>query len=122
MKTSIKAVLLSAFVCPGSGHFYLKKPLLGNVFLLSSLASLSFLFWHAYQRAQVISEQILNGEIPLELNAIYSAVTQAPVGNEALYVNLATAGFIISWLIAAIDAFRLGKRADEAEPTTSNTN
>ena len=115
MKTSVKAALISAFVCPGGGHFYLTKTLVGNLFLLSSLVSLSVLLWHAYQRAQVISEQILRGEIPLELNAIYSAVTQAPMGNEALYVNLATAGFILTWALAALDAYRLGKRIDDQQ-------
>ncbi|MEZ9595737.1 hypothetical protein AB4298_13975 [Shewanella sp. 10N.261.52.F9] len=113
MKTSMKALLLSVLACPGAGHFYLKKPLMGTVFLISSLGGLSYLLWHAYERAQLISQQILNGQIPLELNAIYSAVTQAPVGNEALYVNLATAGFVLSWAIAAIDAYRLSKRVDE---------
>ncbi|MCK8045881.1 hypothetical protein MSG37_13405 [Shewanella sp. 1CM18E] len=113
MKTSVKAVLLSALACPGAGHFYLKKPMIGSVFILSSFAALSYLIWHAYERAQLISQQILNGEIPLELNAIYSAVTQAPVGNEALYVNLATAGFVLAWAIAALDAYRLGKQVDE---------
>ncbi|GIU23562.1 hypothetical protein L2719_05255 [Shewanella schlegeliana] len=115
MKTSVKAALLSAFVCPGSGHFYLKKHAMGKVLLVTTIASLCFLLWHAYQRAQLISQQILKGEIPLELNAIYSAVTQAPVGNEALYINIATIGFIAAWVIGVIDSYRLGKLADDAE-------
>ncbi|ABV89009.1 DUF6677 family protein [Shewanella pealeana] len=114
MKTSVKAALLSAFICPGSGHFYLKKRAMGNILLVSSLAALSFLLWHAYQRAQQISQQILNGEIPLQLDAIYSAVTQAPVGNEALYINIATIGFILAWGIGIIDSYRLGKKQDDA--------
>ncbi|MGS0690055.1 DUF6677 family protein [Shewanella sp. 0m-4] len=115
MKTSIKAALLSAFICPGSGHFYLKKYAMGKVLLVTTVTSLCFLLWHAYQRAQIISQQILNGEIPLELNAIYSAVTQAPLGNEALYINIATMGFILAWVIGIIDSYRLGKQLDDAE-------
>ncbi|WP_299805585.1 DUF6677 family protein [uncultured Shewanella sp.] len=115
MKTSVKAALLSAFVCPGSGHFYLKKRAMGNILLVSTLAALSFLLWHAYERAQQISQQILNGEIPLQLDAIYSAVTQAPVGSEALQINIATIGFILAWGIGVIDAYRLGKKLDDAE-------
>ncbi|MGS0680341.1 DUF6677 family protein [Shewanella sp. 125m-7] len=115
MKTSIKAALLSAFVCPGSGHFYLKKQAMGKVLLVTTMASLCFLLWHAYQRAQIISQQILHGEIPLELNAIYSAVTQAPVGSEALYINIATAGFILAWGVGIIDSYRIGKKLDDAE-------
>ena len=115
MKTSIKAALISAFVCPGSGHFYLKKYAMGKVLLVTTVLSLCYLLWHAYQRAQIISQQILNGEIPLELNAIYSAVMQAPVGNEALYINLATMGFILAWGVGVIDSYRLGKQLDDAE-------
>lgn len=115
MKKSLKAALLSAFVCPGCGHFYLKKPTTGKLLLVTTIATLCFLLWHAYQRAQLISQQILNGEIPLELNAIYSAVTQAPVGNEALYINIATMGFILAWLVGILDAYRLGKKHDDAE-------
>ncbi|ABZ78325.1 conserved hypothetical protein [Shewanella halifaxensis HAW-EB4] len=115
MKTSVKAALLSAFVCPGSGHFYLKKNTTGKLLLITTVMTLCFLLWHAYQRAQVISQQILNGEIPLQLDAIYSAVTQAPVGNEALYINIATMGFIAAWVIGIIDSYRLGKQADDAE-------
>ncbi|MCG9730233.1 hypothetical protein L1D44_10265, partial [Shewanella sp. Isolate13] len=107
--------LLSAFVCPGSGHFYLKKHAMGKLLLFTTITSLCFLIWHAYQRAQLISQQILNGEIPLELNAIYSAVTQAPVGNEALYINIATMAFVAAWAIGVIDAYRQGKRLDDAE-------
>lgn len=112
MKTSTKAALLSAFIFPGAGHFYLKQRGVGNLILVTTIASLSYLCWHAYQRAQLISEQIFSGEIPLQLDAIYSAVTQAPVGNEAIWINLATAGFIVTWIIGIADAYRLGRRQD----------
>ncbi|PKG58437.1 hypothetical protein CXF83_20680 [Shewanella sp. Choline-02u-19] len=112
MKTSTKAALLSAFIFPGAGHFYLKQRAVGNLILVTTIASLSYLCWHAYQRAQLISEQIFSGEIPLQLDAIYSAVTQAPVGNEAIWINLATAGFIVTWIIGIADAYRLGRRQD----------
>ncbi len=115
MKTSIKAVLLSAFVCPGAGHFYLKKMTTGKLILVTAIAALSYLCWHAYQKAQLISEKIISGEIPLQLDAIYSAVTQAPVGNEALWINIATAAFVLSWLFGIADSYRLGRQQDKQE-------
>ena len=108
MKIAIKAALISAFIFPGAGHFYLKKATIGKVILVSSVLSLSYLGWHAYQKAQLISAKIISGEIPLQLDAIYSAVTQAPVGTEAVLINIATLVFALSWLIGVLDAYRLG--------------
>ena len=115
MKTSVKAALLSAFVCPGAGHFYLKQRTAGNIILVTAVAAISYLCWHAYQKAQLISEKIINGEIPLQLDAIYSAVTQAPAGKEALWINIATAAFVLSWLFGVADSYRLGRQQDKQE-------
>ncbi|WOT04741.1 DUF6677 family protein [Shewanella youngdeokensis] len=115
MKIAIKAALLSAIVCPGAGHFYLKRQAVGKLIFVTAIAALTYLTWHAYFRAQLISEQILNGEIPLQLNAILSAITQAPVGDVATGINVASAAFILAWGIGVADAYRIGRQQDHKQ-------
>jgi TM2 domain-containing membrane protein YozV len=47
MKVSYKAALLSAFVFPGVGHFYLKKYWRGGVIMFIVLSGLGFMVWSA---------------------------------------------------------------------------
>jgi len=115
MKNAIKAALLSAFVFPGAGHFYLKKAAVGNLILVPAVTAIGYLSWQAYQKALLISQKIVNGEIPLQLNALYHAITQAPVGSEALLINISTSVFILSWLASIVDAYRLGNKLDNSD-------
>lgn len=74
----LKAVLLSAFVCPGAGQFLLGYKKLGGCFVLISMVCLGILTYFAIEQAQVISAKILAGEIPLVFSAIYAEVTKMP--------------------------------------------
>ena len=47
MKISYKAALLSAFVFPGVGQFYLKRYWRGLVIMLLSCTGLGYLIWSA---------------------------------------------------------------------------
>ncbi|AQS40345.1 hypothetical protein Sps_05276 [Shewanella psychrophila] len=113
MKKAITAALISAFVCPGTGHFYLKKYNIGTLISAVSLSGLAYLLYQAVERAQEISDQILSGAVPLDFNLIYQMVTEQPSGAKALYVSIATWVFIIGWLVGVIDAYRLGHALDK---------
>ncbi|MEI6858693.1 MAG: hypothetical protein V5788_02695 [Shewanella sp.] len=114
MNKAITAALISALVCPGTGHFYLKKYNIGTLISAVSLSGLAYLLYQAVERAREISDQILSGAIPMDFNLIYQMVTEQPSGEASLYVSIATGIFIIGWLIGIIDAYRLGLALDKS--------
>ncbi|QFU24586.1 hypothetical protein FM038_022235 [Shewanella eurypsychrophilus] len=113
MKKAITASLLSAFVCPGAGHFYLKKYNIGTLISAVSLTGLVYLLYQAVERAREISDQILSGAVPLDIEIITRLVTQPPAN--AQYVTLATWVFILGWAVGIFDAYRQGHALDKKE-------
>ncbi|WP_076411993.1 DUF6677 family protein [Shewanella sp. UCD-KL12] len=113
MNKAITASLLSAFVCPGAGHFYLKKYNTATLISACSLTGLVYLLYQAVERAKEISEQILSGAVPLDISVITKLITEQPANGQ--YVTLATWVFILGWAIGVFDAYRQGNAIDKRE-------
>jgi len=120
MSKAIKAVMLSALVFPGSGHFYLKRFKGGAVLAGAALLALYVLVSKAVERALVISDRIQRGEIAPDIAAISEYVSRQSAGNEAQSINLATAVLIIAWLIGIIQAYRIGRSMDSGAAGTDS--
>ena len=75
MQLSNKALLYSALIFPGGGHFLLRRYVPGSLLAGVAFACLVVLVMHAIEAAQKVSEQILLGEIPLDIGLIREAVT-----------------------------------------------
>ena len=112
MKKSTKAALLSALVFPGVGHIYLKKYVTGSLLAGAAFTALYYLTAKAIARAMQIVDKIQSGEIPPDIAVITELVPKAPTGTEALLINIATAIFIISWIVGMVDAYRIGRLHD----------
>ena len=115
MSKSQNAVLLSAFVYPGSGHFYLKKYVQGIILAGVATASLYFLLLTTIEMAQEISDKILSGEIPVDVARIAEAILEQLASSNTQLINIATYSFIICWLISMFDSYRLGCKEDKAD-------
>ncbi|MFB2639636.1 hypothetical protein ACE02P_16515 [Shewanella bicestrii] len=120
MKKALTAGLLSAFIAPGSGHFYLKHKRSALVFFSLAVVSLMLLLMQIYQVAQVIALDIQNGTLPLDVGVISAEITQRTQttmanANELLY------GFLLCWLVALLDSIRLGLKQDKQDALTTNT-
>ncbi|MFB2660831.1 hypothetical protein [Shewanella mangrovisoli] len=120
MKKALTAGLLSAFIAPGSGHFYLKHKRSALVFFSLAVISLMLLLMQIYQVAQVIALEIQNGTLPLDVGVISAEITQQTQttmanANELLY------GFLLCWLVALVDSIRLGLKQDKQDALTTNT-
>lgn len=109
MNNSMKAALLSAFVFPGAGHFFLKKPIAGAVLVGTAFAALYLIISTAVERALQIAEKIQSGQVQLEVAAIAELVSKQPPGSETQMLNIATAVFFISWLIGIVDSYRVAR-------------
>lgn len=114
MRKSIKAALFSTLLFPGAGHFLLKRYLRGLVFFVPALLCILFLINYAFNEASVIAEQMTNGTLPLDPEAIAKLVTNPP-GDTQFKLQAATWIFFICWIIAIIDSFQLGYAAEKTE-------
>jgi hypothetical protein len=115
MKKSTKAVLLSALVFPGAGHFFLKKRISGAIIAVASLAAFYLIVSNMLERVRQFADKILSGEVNLDEAAIAELLSRQPVGSESQLLDIAWAVLIISWLIGIVDSYRCGRTQDESE-------
>lgn len=106
MKKSLKAILLSALVFPGAGHFFLKKYLAGSILLCLFLVPIYLIFSEVVTKTEAVIAQIQTGAIPLDVTAISDILTST-VNSQALSIE--TNVLIIIWVIGIIDSYRLGR-------------
>ncbi len=117
MKKSTKAVLLSAFLCPGAGHFYLKKHISGCVFTGAFISVLVVFVAEVIniteQVTAQLTAQINAGEIALDITALTVFLTEKLQAFETQSLSQISYLLMILWLAAAVDAYRVGRRADQ---------
>ena len=114
MKRSTKAVLLSALVFPGAGHWYLAKKWSALLLMLAASAALYVLMSSAWSQANLIAEQILSGELQPEIGALLDQMAEQNGINSSSGLTIATAWMGIVWFVGILDVWRVG-RADPAE-------
>ena len=105
MNNSVKAILLSTLLYPGSGHFFLKKQIKGCIFAALFSLPLLLLFSEIINKTNQIIAQIESGNIPLDIIAISKALTEI-TSDSTVHIYLMGA----VWVISALDAYRLGKQ------------
>lgn len=114
MRKTVKAVLFSALIFPGTGHFTLGRYKRGLLFFIPALLGLLILVYAAIDKAQTLAAQIGQGQVPLDAVALSDLVLSSTGENELLVLNIATWLLIICWIAGMIDSFRVGKAADRA--------
>lgn len=120
MHRATKAALLSAFIFPGCGHFYLKSTLRGAVFALVSAGCLYVLISNAANIANDISEKILSGDIPLDISRLIAEITSQLNGSVSDSLNNAILLLLGCWGISIIDSFILGRKLDLPSKNDNN--
>lgn len=113
MKRSTKAALLSAFVYPGAGHWYLARKWSALLYILAATAALYVLISGAWSQANLIAEQILSGEVQPEIGALLDQMAEHGSINQSGRFTIATVWMGIVWFAGILDAWRLGR----ADPT-----
>lgn len=113
MKKSTKAILLSALVFPGTGHFFLKKYIPGIILGSVSFAGIYYLISKSVERALEIAEKIQNGDTQIDIAAITELVSKQPMGTDAQLLNIATVALFICWIVGIVDSYRVGSNADK---------
>jgi len=114
MTPPLKAMLISALVFPGGGHFYLKKHFTGALLAGISLVGIYLLLSTAMEAAQAISLQIQSGEIPLDIGRIQEAISEQTAARGSITTKAATWLLVICWLAGIADSYRLGRQQGQA--------
>lgn len=121
MKLAYKAVLYSALIYPGGGHFLLKHYAMGTVYAAIATACLGTLLVRAMEFAQGISERILSGEIPLDIAQIRAEISLGALADGSPTVSIATWLLVGCWIVAGADAFRRGRQHDRTAAATTTS-
>jgi len=61
------------------------------------------------ESAQRIAEQIQSGEGPLDIAEISALLAEQPAGSDSQLFNIASAVFIVAWLVGIFDSYRTGR-------------
>lgn len=115
MNKSTKAVLLSALLFPGCGHFYLKKPYMGCFLTVISVVCLCFVTVSIFSLAKAISDKILKGEIAPDMIEITTAITKGLADTGLHQLNVLTITLFSCWIIGMLDSYRVGRMEDLKE-------
>jgi hypothetical protein len=121
MNNSLKGVLFSGLILPGLGQIVLKNYKRGAAIMLTVLVSLSIVVVKAEQQALAILEKIESEGGAISMRTMSNAATQASATSGSLTFNLVLWLVILCWIIGIFDAYRIGKRKDIEEDSTSQT-
>ena len=119
MSNSIKAALLSGLVFPGIGQVVLKRYRRGVVLMLIVLACLFIVVAKAVQQAFSVLKQIELAGGTINVDAILNVATQSSTNSDSIVFNSILLLIIVCWILGVVDAYRIGKKRDLEEQSTS---
>ena len=109
MNKAIKAALLSAFVCPGAGHFFLKKIKTAALFFAAFCFSFYFIIEAVIVKAQQIVDQMVTGQTPIDVLSVSQNISDM-MANTVHSLNVQMYLLLAIWTVSIIDSYRLGKK------------
>jgi hypothetical protein len=112
MSTTKKAVLLSALLFPGAGHYFLKRYIPAALLSLVTAGGLYFLIVETVVRSRQIADQILAGEISYDVATIAKLASTHSAGSDGQLLNNATTAIAVAWIIGMVDSYRVGRQQD----------
>ena len=98
------ALLLSALVFPGSGHFVLKRKARGCLFLVPALVALVLVLRQIMARLDQLMAQVDSGALPLDVQLIAEKV-DALSANDGPAMTVAVCVLAACWIGSLIDTF-----------------
>ena len=100
------ALLLSALVFPGSGHFVLGRKVRGCLFLVPALVALLLVLRQIMARLDQVMAQIDSGALPLDVQLIVEKV-DALAANDGPAMTVAMSVLVACWIGSLIDTWFL---------------
>lgn len=115
MKLSSKAAMFSAIVFPGAGYFIVKKTIRGGVSLAVTIACLIFIMADVFQRANIVRDKIIYGEIPVDIAVIREQILLTPGSMSPQDVGALSIVIGLVWVVSILDSYLTGRRIESEE-------
>ena len=120
MKISYKAALLSAFVFPGVGQFYLKKHWRGLLIMLFVFTGLGYMIWSATVAAlSVLDDTMVKLQVGATNLQELSNIVRSKMSTTDPYHDAVFYLIVCFWIFAIIDAYIIGKEKESRDEETS---
>jgi len=119
MNYATKGAFLSGAVFPGLGQVVLKHYVRGIALMLVVSASLVVIVKIALEQALAILEKIQWEGGTIDMTTISNAATQASTSSDSPVFNFLLFLILTCWLIGIVDAYRMGKKKDLEEQSTT---
>ena len=97
-----QAILMSALVFPGTGHFVLGRKARGALFAVPSLVALLLVINNIMERTGQIMDQVNSGALPLDVQLITEKVA-ALSANDGPGMQVAVGVLVACWIAALVD-------------------
>ena len=120
MRKPFKAVLLSALVYPGLGHFLLKHYIQGCLIIVAFTLPLWFLISDMVAKTNQVIAQIQNGQIPLDSVAISDAISNSS-GTELQTLTIYSYVMLGVWIIGIVDVYRISRKNRAIAPSKKHS-
>lgn len=109
MKKRLKAVLTSAFIYPGLGHFLFKYYVTGAIIMAGFSVPLWLLIKEMFTKTEQVIINIQRGEIPLTIDAISDAILMSS-GASMQTLNMYSYALLAFWIIGIVDLYRVSSK------------
>lgn len=110
MNKAMKAALLSAFVFPGSGQFYLKRYWRGLLMMMLIVLGLTVIIARATIGALDALKVMQGNGTSVDFNAI-SHLTETTSANIYTDNTIILVFLVVCWIFSVVDAYKIGKRS-----------
>lgn len=115
MSKALKGALWSALVFPGLGQVVLRRYARGLAVMLVFAASVFVLIAREVRVASDVLAEIRAEGGMIDIAAISDAANQASSGAGSLLFSLLLVWILVCWILATVDAYRVGRRMDIEE-------
>jgi hypothetical protein len=112
MKTSTKAALLSALVYPGIGQLMCYAYRRATLFILSFSMTLYLYIEEVMRQYQPLINKVKSGDVALNSQALIAEMSKNPIIVDRILMSTLTYTLITFWLLAIVDAYRIGIKKD----------
>ncbi len=107
MKPLTKALLLSALVYPGTGHFVFKKHKTAIALITFFSCGLYFFITKILNQIQFLVDKVKSGEVALTAEAISAALKQQPIVIDPQLYSIVSYALLLCWIIGIVDLYRI---------------
>ena len=119
MNNALKGALWSGVIFPGLGQVILKHYKRGIVLVFTVFAIMIVIVLKAVQHASAVLEKVEVEGVVIDIQTITDAATQASSTSDNLIYNLGFLLIVVCWIFGIVDAYRIGKKKDLEEQSTS---